>query len=1045
MTIFRHLLLCGLLLTSFSSLAENESALRSAGNLHLTGAEDPATSRVFIVQLRSASAAEHHASLQQAQRFDKNNAAVQAHAAKITLEQESVLSKAGPGARQIYSYKYGLNGFAAQMSIAQAQKLENLPQVLNVWEDEIRPLATRYSATYLGLFDQDTGLRSERGLDGDGLVIAIIDSGIAPGHPALLDTREADKPRLCRSSWAETSLLGRWLCRRFDNAPGTVAFEVLEDWGGECEVGQDFAESDCNNKLIGARWFVDGADSSGPIDDDEFRSPRDADGHGTHTATTAAGNRVSASIFGTTIGDVEGMAPGARIAVYKACWLRPGDSRASCNTSDLANAIDMAIADGVDIINYSVGSSMHEVTAPDDIALMAAAKAGIVAVVAAGNEGPNLATIGSPAGGPWVITAAASTRDGESSVEAMQVSAPPSIADKYASKEALFSPPLQDRDPIEGQLVLVDDADDTLPNGAAGVSSDGCQPLDNGAAVSGNIALLQRSGCLFTDMVRHAEDAGAVAALIYNIAGDPIVMHGESGLVDIPALMIGQADANLILAELDAGNEVTVVLEKSFLLTTPDSGNVMATFSARGPGPVADILKPDVTAPGINILAGFSAQPANATPGEDFAFLSGTSMSAPHVAGVAALLLEAHPTWTPAAIKSALMTTSRQDLQTSASITVANPFDFGAGHIVPNDAFDPGLVYDLNNDEYDAFACGTASPAVSTTRCDALAAAGLSFHARDMNQPSISISRLANQQVVSRHVTNVGDEADSYSVNISAPPGIRVDVNPPSINVAPGATATFDVTLTYESGPMDLWRFGSLTWSSDTHDVFSTIAVKPTSIVAAAEITSFGGTGTHTFPVEFGYTGSYAARVHGLNPPYIEQRSVDNDPTKTFTRRIGNGVTEHVLLVPANQLFLRFSLFDALTDGDDDLDMYVYYCGLDGSSCTRIGESGGPTSEEQFNLHRPAPGVYGVYIHGYETDEVSGGPGATYDLLAWSIGIIDDKGNMTASGPAFVNAGTTADVTVNWSGLLSNTIYLGGISHNTPQGLSALTIVTIGN
>ena len=1045
MTIYRQFVFFGLLLISVNSLAQDESSLQSAGNIRLSGTEDPATSKVFIVQLRSPSAAEHHASSQIKLRFNKNDAAVQAYAAKITLEQDRVFEKIGPNARKIYSYKYGLNGFAARMSIAQARKLESFPEVLNVWEDEIRPLATRNSATFLGLFDQDSGLRSAHGLSGDGLVIAVIDSGIAPEHPALLDIRAADKPRLCRSSWAETSLLGRWLCRRFDHAPGTVAFEALEDWVGECEAGEEFTASDCNNKLIGARWFIDGADNSGPIDDGEFRSPRDADGHGTHTATTAAGNRVSASIFGTTIGDIEGMAPGARIAVYKACWLRPDTSRASCNTSDLATAIDMAIADGVDIISYSVGSSMHKITAPDDIALMAAAKAGIVAVVAAGNEGPNPATIGSPAGGPWVITVAASTRDGESSVEAMQVSTPPSIAGKYASKEALFSPPLQERDPIEGQLVLVDDADDTLPNGAAGVSSDGCQPLENDAEVSGNIALLQRSGCLFTDMVRNAEDAGAVAALIYNIAGDPFVMHGESGLVDIPTLMIGQADANLMLAELDAGNEINVVLEKSFLLTTPDSGNVMATFSARGPGPVADILKPDVSAPGVNILAGFSPRPANATPGENFAFLSGTSMSTPHVAGVAALLLEAHPTWTPAAVKSALMTTARQDLQSSASIAPANPFDFGAGHIVPNDAFDPGLVYDLSNDEYDAFACGTASPAVTSARCDALAATGLSFLARDMNQPSISISRLANQQVISRHVTNVGDEAGSYNVNVAAPPGIRIDVNPPSISLATGATATFTVTLTYESGPMDLWRFGSLTWSNDTHNVYSTIAVKPTSISAAAEITSFGGTGEQTFPVEFGYTGSYAARVHGLNLPYIEQRTVANDPTKTFTRRADNGVTEHALLVPSDQLFLRFSLFDALTDGDDDLDMYVYYCGLDGSSCTRIGESGEPTSQEQFNLYRPAPGVYGVYIHGYETDEVSGGPGATYELLAWSIGSIDDKGNMTVTGPAFVNAGTTADITVNWTGLLSNTIYLGGISHNTPQGLSALTIVTIGN
>ena len=1044
-TNYRHLLLCGLLLTSFSSLAQNESSLRSAGNIHLSGAEDPATSKVFIVQLRSPSAAEHHASQKPQSRFEKNTAAAQAYTARITIEQDRVLAKAGPDARKIYNYLYGLNGFAARMSIAQAQKLKNLPEVLNVWEDEIRPLATRYSATFLGLFDSESGLRSQRELDGDGLIIGVIDSGIAPGHPALLDTREADKPRLCHSSWAETTLLGRWLCHRFTKLPGVLAFEEPEGWNGECEIGEQFTESDCNNKLIGARWFVDGAADSGPIDDGEFRSPRDADGHGTHTATTAAGNRTSAAIFGTTIGDIEGMAPGARVAVYKACWLRPGDSRASCNTSDLANAIDMAIADGVDIINYSVGSSLQKITAPDDIALLAAAKAGILSIVAAGNEGPNLGTIGSPAGGPWVITAAASSRDGESSVEAMQVSSPPSIAGKYASKEALFSPPLQDRDPIEGQLVLADDGDDTLPGGEAGVSSDGCQPLLNGDEVLGNIALLQRSGCLFTDMVRNAEDAGAVAVLVYNLAGDPIVMHGESGLVDIPALMIGQADGNLILAELDAGNEVIVVLEKSFLLTTPDSGNLMATFSARGPGPVADILKPDVTAPGINILAGFTPDAANAAPGENFAFLSGTSMSTPHVAGVAALLLEAHPTWTPAAVKSALMTTARQDMQIAESITPANPFDFGAGHIVPNDAFDPGLVYDVSIDEYDAFACGVASPAITTTRCDALSAAGVSFHARDMNQPSISISRLANQQVVSRRVTNVDDEADSYTVTVSAPPGIRVNVDPSSISVAPGASATFDVTLTYESGPMDLWRFGSLTWSSESHDVYSTIAVKPTSISAPAEITSFGGSGTQAFPVEFGYTGSYVPRVHGLNLPLIQRRSVDNDPTKTFSRRIDNGVTEHVLLVPVDQLFLRFSLFDALTDGDDDLDMYVYYCGLDGSSCTRIGESGEPTSQEQFNLYRPAPGIYGVYIHGFETDEVSDGPGAIYDLLAWSIGNFNNQGNMTAVGPAFVNTGTTADVTVDWTGLLSNTIYLGGVSHNTPQGLSALTIVTIGN
>jgi subtilisin family serine protease len=406
--------------------------------------------------------------------------------------------------------------------------------------------------------------------------------------------------------------------------PGTPIFEEPEEWNGICQAGERFNADDCNNKLIGARWFIDGALATGPIDEDEIRSPRDADGHGTHTATTAAGNRTSASIFGTLIGDIEGVAPKARVAVYKACWLRPGSTRASCNTSDLANAIDAAVADGVDVISYSVGSSLLRTTAPDDLALLAAAKAGVIAVVAAGNEGPRLGTIGSPAGSPAVITAAASTRDGESDQEAIEITAPPGLAGRYAAREALFTPPLEDVDPIEASVVLVDDDDTSLDSGNTGTTSDACQSLVNADEVDGKIALIQRGGCDFHDKVRHADEAGAVAALIYNIAGDPIVMFGDSGLSDIPALMIGQADANLILAEFDDGNEVTAILEKGFLLTTRDPGNEMASFSARGPAPIPDILKPDVTAPGVNILAGFSPDSAYSIPGENFAYLSGT-------------------------------------------------------------------------------------------------------------------------------------------------------------------------------------------------------------------------------------------------------------------------------------------------------------------------------------------------------------------------------------------------------------------------------------
>ena len=1059
MKLMRLMLLAALLLSQ-SAQAEYESKLRDAGSLggiRLAGSEDPNTRKVYIVQLATPSAADYHARLVRTAtksttskaprvRFDKANAAIQGYADGLIQEQDKVLSRAGSGSELIYRYRFGLNGFAAKMHPSQAHKLDSLPEVLHVWEDEIRPLATNHSLDFLDLFAADVGLRGAPGLNGEDVVIGFIDSGVAPEHPALNDTLEADRPRLCQGDWAENTFLGQWLCRRFEKREDTIVFEPPEVWNGVCQSGERFEETDCNNKLIGARYFIDGAQASGPIDDGEIRSARDVDGHGTHTVTIAAGNRVKASIFGTFIGRVEGIAPRARVAVYKACWLRPGDQRASCNTSDLANAIDAAVADGDDIINYSVGSSLLRLTAPDDLALMAATKAGVLAVVAAGNEGPNLGTIGSPAGGPWALTAAASSRDGESSVEALEITAPPAIAGKYAVREANFTPPLIDNGPIKGDLVLVDDDDDTLDDGAAGTTSDACEPLINSFDVADNIALVQRGGCEFDIKIANAEDAGAIAVLVYNIAGDPIVMNGAAGLSDIPALMIGQADANLILAELDAGNVVSVVMDKQLLLTESETGNVMASFSARGPGPAADILKPDVTAPGVNILAGFTPDAANAMSGENFAYLSGTSMSTPHVAGVAALLLQANPSWSPSAIKSALMTTARQSVSASDGESSAVPFDYGAGHIVPNDAVDPGLVYDVGDDDFDAFACGTESPAVSADRCDELALAGMSFAGADLNQPSIAVERLANERTISRSVTNVGEAAETYTANVVPPSGIGVTVNPPSITVAPGETVTFDVTFTFQSGPLDQWRFGSLTWESGSHSVYSATAVRPITITAPAEVTDFGASGSLSFPVEFGYTGAYTAGAHGLRLPLVINGFVADDPTKTFSFRTINGVTAHLIDVPADEAYLRFALFDALTDGDEneDLDLYIYHC-PNNVDCVRVGESGEPTSDEEVNFLLPAAGRYAVLVHGFATDNVSGGPGSNYTLLAWSFGLIDDQGNMTVSGPAFVNAGTTENVTVDWSGLLSDTIYLGGVSHNTPQGLSAITVIRIGN
>lgn len=1061
--------LCAILAAGAAG-ASDESRLREAGPL----ADDLGSSvagtvesKVYIVQLTSPSAATVHArttprprinvapgSSRRSARLDKNSAVIQNHVQRLREEQTRVIEQIATNIDPIYSYRYGLNGFAARMTPAQAGMAENLPDVLRVWEDEVRPLTTNFSADFLGLFDADVGLRGTPGLDGDGIIIGVIDSGIAKGHPALQDTREADRPRACQGPWAEQSLLGIWLCRRYDQMEDVVEFEPPENWNGVCETGPEFAETDCNNKLIGARFIVDGARATGPIDSGEVFSPLDVDGHGTHTATTAAGNRVRASIFGTFLGRVEGIAPKARIAAYKACWLRPGNTRASCNSSDLANAIDLAVADGVDIINYSVGSTLFTVTAPDDIALMAATKAGVLTVVAAGNDGPNFDTITSPASSPAVITAAASSRDGEHSLEAMQINTPAAIAGKYAVKEASFTPPLSDNDPLEAQLVLADDDDESLPDGSSGATYDACQPFVNGSEVSGNIAYMQRGGCDFDVKIAHADDAGAIAAVVFNISGDPIVMNGASGSADIPALMVGAADGNLILDEINNGETVDAVLDKGFFLTVTDSGNVMGRFSSRGPGVVADIAKPDITAPGVNILAGSSPDIANGVSGELFQFLSGTSMSAPHISGVAALLLQSHPDWSPAAIKSALMTTAYQEVMHSDGTSEAIPFDFGSGHIDPNKANDPGLIYDIDNDQYDAFSCAAAFPDISQARCDELGANGVSFEPSAMNLPSISVSALTSTKTISRTVTNVADESETYTAEVVMPPGIDIQVNPAVLTVAAGQTATFDVAMTYMSGPLDFYRFGSVSWVSSDHTVRSPITVRPLSLAAPGEVFSFGGSGSLTFPVDFGYNGAYTPQVHGLRAPSSDADLFDvfipEDTSKTFTQRNVNGVHEFVFSIPADQAFVRFALFDELTDGDDDLDLFVYYCPpqLDcqfRDNFAKIGQSGEATSREQVDTLLPAAGTYAVYVHAFETDNVTGGPGAVYSLLAWQFGLVDDVGNMSATGPGAVSAGTTSDITVNWNGLGPDNIYLGGISHNTPDGLVGLTIVNIQN
>jgi len=321
-------------------------------------------------------------------KFDARDANVRAYARELIDAHDDVLQSIGAYDNKLYSYRYTFNGFAARLTPIQAQKLRSRKNIVNVWEDSVRYLYTNDSPVFLGLFDAGDGLVSGLDLKGEDIIIGVIDSGITPEHPSFSDVQEADRPRLCRSEWAKTSVLGIWLCQRFRNRDDTVTFEPPEGWNGRCEAGDNFSTDLCNNKIIGARFYLDGFLASNVLDANEFRSARDADGHGTHIAATAAGIEVRATLADSEVDRVNGIAPRARIAVYKACWLEPGQIRGTCATSDLQRAIEDAVADGVDIINYSVGNTDINISDPDDLALLAASDAGILSVVAAGNDGP---------------------------------------------------------------------------------------------------------------------------------------------------------------------------------------------------------------------------------------------------------------------------------------------------------------------------------------------------------------------------------------------------------------------------------------------------------------------------------------------------------------------------------------------------------------------------------------------------------------------------------------------------------------------------------
>ncbi|MFV8782892.1 S8 family serine peptidase [Microbulbifer sp. SA54] len=925
-------------------------------------------------------------------RLDFSATNIKQYAAFLAKRRDEALD-AVPGARKVYDYNVAFNGFAAQMTDKQAELLRNRKDVLGVWEDKLLKPQTNSTYSYLGL-DHIPGPWL-LGATGEDVVVGIIDTGIHPEHPSLEDTRT---PK--RGNRGLPILYG----------PAPESFTGTGCDFGNTEVNAADLPFQCNNKLLKAQAFSEGFLSRTTLADYEFLSARDADGHGTHTATTAAGNYgVEGTVGGEATGTLSGVAPRARVAVYKVCWDSANPDDSGCPSSDSMKAIDQAVADGVDVINFSVGGSSTSFNGPDDIAFLFAADAGVFVAVSAGNSGPGKETIGTPSGVPWV-TSVGATEDNASFATGLQVSAPSELAGTLEGLEGSGPVRLADAGTITGSVVVAEPLH-------------GCEPLANSAEMEGNIALIIRGACAFTDKYINAAAAGARAIVVYNDGTgpdrmDPITM--SVGEATIPGIMIRHPDG----AKLAASGSGEGMLSPEIQISRD---NRIAGFSSRGANLGApDIIKPDIAAPGVGILAGIS--PVGS--GEIFGKLSGTSMASPHIAGVMALLKQVHPDWTPAMARSALMTTARQNMKKTFGEVVADPFDIGAGMVQPASAFFPGLVYDAGIADYIAFTCGAENqPQIFTSgTCAAVQDMGYSIDSSDLNLPSIGIAELVGSQTVTRRVTNVDRGTHWYWAEVDAPAGVQVEVSPRILRLAGGETATFQVTFSATAdAAMNEWAFGALTWSQGLRKVRSPLAVRPVPLSAPNLAEAQGTSGSVNIPLLFGYEGSYSSVINGLVAGAANSGAVvDGEADLIF------------VTIPEGTSFARFALFDedvGAGNGSDDLDLQVL--GPASAGYPLAGSSGNSTSAEKVDLLQPAAGEYAVFVIDYASEA---GP-TPYTLFNFNLN--GDTGNTQLTGPATAKLGSAENLLVEWRDLPAGTRALGVVEHQDSSGVIGTTEVMV--
>ncbi|AWG02462.1 serine protease [Clavibacter michiganensis subsp. insidiosus] len=978
-------------------------ALVAAGTTTATADEAPTASVPFgakdgtyLVTLRDQPAAAYDGTLdglaptrvEPGARLDAQSDAVQRYSDHLTQLQDSAADAAGVTPTNRYSLT--VNGFSAKLTAAQVQALSQDRDVLSVEPDQTLHPTSTPDSRFIGL-EGDNGLWSKvGGVDkaGQGTVVGIIDTGIAPDSPSF-----AGKP-LGSTPGADPYRDGSRI--DFRKGDGTV-------FHGTCQAGDGFTASDCSTKIVGARAFEAGrAATDRPLGPQEKVSPLDTDGHGSHTGSTAAGDAGVTATAGTVQETIAGIAPAAKVAAYKVCWDGPDPTKETddgCELSDIVAGIEQATADGVDVINMSLGGAGKAADAFQR-ALLGAADAGIFVAAAAGNSGPNAGTVSNTE--PWITTVAASSvpRNYSGTVT-------------LGSGAAFVGASMTVGSPVSGPLVR---AADSGVKGATSPELCGAGTLDPDK-VRGRIVQCDRGIVNRIDKSAEVKRAGGIGMVLTNVKSD----SQDLDLHTVPTVHV-DADARQAIVDYAAKPGATATLTNGNTTGVERPAPQVAGFSSRGASEEVDggdTIKPDITAPGVGILAAVSDKGGKPA----FAPESGTSMSSPHIAGFGLVYLGVHPKASPAEVKSALMTTATDTLGADGK-PATDPFAQGAGQIAPDRFLEPGLFYPSGAKDWAGYAAATglALP-------DPVAPVAPS----QLNLPSIGVGKLMGSTTVTRTVTSLA--AGTWTASVQGVSQADVKVTPARLTfTAPGQTKSFQVRITAKRGaPSDAWSTGSLTWTGSAGTVRSPIAVRPTAVTAPATVDGTGTSGKADVTVDAGVTGRIPLTTAGLTRGKLVSDG-KTDHTGSVSTTAGE---EFKITVKAGQKAL---VFDATPlDGASDLAMQLEKVGKTDRDRTRVSLQDTPSLSERIVVPAPAPGDYFVAVQAAKL--AGSATSVDYDLTRYDVQGTGGEGSFAVSPAQLpVTAGKKATYTASWSGLAAGTSYVGLVSYG---GSAATTLVGV--